>query len=728
MTRNDSTYRLTAIGLLVAAGAAGVYFAARAGGSAAGILAAVALASAVVLVLRIQPASADAISLTQVFDGVLLLLPGALMVYFAFDSGGYFPASPAFVAILLLFVLVLRVTLVDAPFAAFSRPLALAVVAMGLLSGWILLSGAWSNAPGRALVEFDRAFAYLLILVLFGSVARSSSRLRWMAAGLALGTVVIAVAALATRLAPDHFPTRVPTIGPQSLTYPLTYANALAIVCVFGVILSLYFATSVRQPVVVRILGSAALPILSVTVYLTLARGPVAAGIAGIVAFAILGRPRGLLTGLIATVPTSAIAVASAYQHPLLTSKFPTSVAAAHQGHKVIVVVVVCVVGAALLRLVLTPFDERLAEFHLPERSRRPVIAACWALALIIVLAVFFAAHGPSRVSDQYHKFVKTGQTGPNQDLRANLFNPSNRGIVDNWSVGLHAFRDSPLHGQGAGAYEVYWNQHRPAKEAGYEVTDGHSLYVETLGELGLVGFLLLAAVILAVLISLLPVRRGANRPLYAALFAVALAWAIHTGIDWDWEMPAVTAVFFALGGAGLAAHQSTISAGFTPSGARVTVGLLLLLSTVAPGLILASQQRLNDSYDALRAGNCTKAVDRASASISTLSVRPEPYEVLALCQSKRGRPGFGIEAIRKAVQYDPDNWRYHYDLAVLQGGAGLDPRPELEEAHRLNPTRAEVTGLLATVPKGQAVSWQTLLLGPGGATGAVLGNGGAAG
>ena len=78
-----------------------------------------------------------------------------------------------------------------------------------------------------------------------------------------VGLGVGAVGAL-TRLAPDHFPTAVPTIGPQSLTYPLTYANALAILCVFGAILSLYFATSVRQTAVVRALGAAALPIFSV--------------------------------------------------------------------------------------------------------------------------------------------------------------------------------------------------------------------------------------------------------------------------------------------------------------------------------------------------------------------------------------------------------------------------------------------------------------------------------
>jgi hypothetical protein len=187
--------------------------------------------------------------------------------------------------------------------------------------------------------------------------------------------------------------------------------------------------------------------------------------------------------------------------------------------------------------------------------------------------------------------------------------------------------------------------------------------------------------------------------------------------VDWDWQMPAVTAWVFALGGAALAAHESSVSPSGARQGVRVTVGLLALLATVAPGLVFASQRQLNDGLDALRAGNCSTAIDRATASISTLDIRPEPYEVLALCQAKRGRSGFAIQAMEKAVERDPNNWRYAFNLAVLQGGAGLDPRPELLRARRLNPQRAEIKDLLATVPKGSAVDWDLSLLPPSGAT-----------
>lgn len=717
MLRTRLIHGSAGLALLLLLGAAGILGAWRAGGWSAAVLAVVATSCALVLLLRTRGAAAETASAAAVFDAVLLALPGALVVYLSFNSGGYFPDTPAVAAILLVILLVLRVTLLPEPFAAFSAPLAIAAGALGLLSAWILLSALWSDAPGRALIEFDRAFLYLLVLVICGSVARTATRLRWMAAALALGIVVVAIAALATRLAPDHFPTSIPAIGESNLAYPLTYSNALGILCVLGAILCLYFATSVNQARSVRALGCAALPILATTVYLTLSRGPVAAAIIGVVAFVLIGRPRGLATGLLAAVPASVVAVASAYQHPVLTSANSQTASAASQGHRVALVLSLCVAAGAILRLLLTPLDDRLRAFSLPDDTRRPVLAGGWVALLVVVLAVAVAVDAPSKVSDQYHRFVNTGQASPTQDVRQSVFSSANRGIVDNWSVALDAFRASPLHGQGAGDYENYWNQHRPAHQASYNVVNAHSLYAQTLGDLGVVGFALLLALLVSILVALLPFRRGPNRSLYAALFATALAFVAHAGVDWDWEMPAVTVGVFALGGAALAAHVRTMEASPATQAGRVTVGVLLLAGLVTPALIFVSQRQLNDARDALREGHCARAIDRATASIETISLRPEPYEVLALCQQQRGRTGFAVQAMRKAVDKDPDNWRYHFELGVLLGGARLDARPELVTAHRLNPLEHDTSELLKAVPAGSAVNWELELRGPSGAT-----------
>jgi hypothetical protein len=87
----------------------------------------------------------------------LLFLPGALTIYLAFNAGGFFPNTQAFAALLLAAALALRIAFADEPFAGFSRPLAVAGAGLALYAGWTLVSALWSDATGRALLEFNRA-------------------------------------------------------------------------------------------------------------------------------------------------------------------------------------------------------------------------------------------------------------------------------------------------------------------------------------------------------------------------------------------------------------------------------------------------------------------------------------------------------------------------------------------------------------------------------------------
>jgi hypothetical protein len=78
---------------------------------------------------------------------------------------------------------------------------------------------------------------------------------------------------------------------------------------------------------------------------------------------------------------------------------------------------------------------------------------------------------------------------------------------------------------------------------------DAHSLYLETLAELGLVGLGLLA---LALAPPLLAAFRGASGGAGAAAAGGYVAFLFHAGVDWDWEMPAVTVAGLLCGAAAL--------------------------------------------------------------------------------------------------------------------------------------------------------------------------------
>ena len=82
---------------------------------------------------------------------------------------------------------------------------------------------------------------------------------------------------------------------------------------------------------------------------------------------------------------------------------------------------------------------------------------------------------------------------------------------------------------------------------------DGHSLYLETLSEVGLVGFVLLICALGGILVALGIRSGGHEKALWAAMFTAGCVWALHAAQDWVWELPSVTAWLFAAGGIALA-------------------------------------------------------------------------------------------------------------------------------------------------------------------------------
>src|SRR3954467_4302950 len=88
-------------------------------------------------------------------EWALALAPGLLVAYFAFNGGGYFPAAQGFVALVLALVLALRAWFASEPLAGFGPLASVAAGILAMYAAWTALSAAWSDAPGRALVEFD---------------------------------------------------------------------------------------------------------------------------------------------------------------------------------------------------------------------------------------------------------------------------------------------------------------------------------------------------------------------------------------------------------------------------------------------------------------------------------------------------------------------------------------------------------------------------------------------
>jgi uncharacterized membrane protein YqhA len=633
-----------------------------------------------------------------------MLLPGALIVFLGFNAGGYFPATPAIAAIVLAQILLVRLVQAQHPFEGLAPLTLVAIAALAAYAAFALASALWSHSTGRALIELDRVWLYLLVLTLFGTVRASIANMRWLVRGLAIGATVVCVAGLVSRVAPDVWHTA-PDVANERLSYPVTYWNALGLLATLGILFTAHLTCSLGERRLVRVLAAAVLPLLGATLFFTFSRGAIAAAAIGLVMYAMVARPRALSGGALAVIPPTAVLIVVAYHANLLDTVDPTTPAAVSQGHHVALVAGVCVIVCAALRLLFAArLDPRLA--RLAGRSWMPPRAKVAAvISLVVVAAVAVPALGvPRTVAHDWNRFASGAQPkGERGDLRQRLTDPSNNQRTVLWKVALDGFSDSPAHGHGAGMFQTIWDRRRPR----YIYTvNAHSLYMQAMAELGIPGVALLAILVGGVLGGLAVRARGARRSLYGALLAAGLVWALHAGVDWDWEMPVITLPFFAAAGLALSPREGG-RPGWTPThNTRLVLGVLCLATLALPVLIIGSQRHLDDAEHALYASDCRAATGAALSSIDWLDVRAQPYEVLGYCDLKRGFPHLGIEAMRQAVNRDPGNWETYYGLAIAQASDGVDPRPSAERALRMNPFDPLVRRAARQFHTSSAIEW----------------------
>ena len=669
-----------------------------AGGGRAAVAVLIPLALLVVGLLRARKDREQAAAVRLIASRALMLLPGALLVYLSFQAGGFFPGPQSFVAVLLGLLVAARLVS-GGGVAGGGRLLAVTASALAAYSGWVLLSGAWSHAPDRAVTEADLALVYGLAFVLCAISVRTPRDLKWVMAGLAAGSSIVCLGAFLSRALPKLWPIA-PSLDSARISYPLTYWNALGMVAVVGIILCVALTSDDRASRFSRALAVLPLPLLAVTLLLTFSRGANAAGAAGLLAYLVLGRPRSLI-GTIVGVAPAAVALIVAYRATSLAEVLDGSARQASQGRHVVAVVAVCAVAGFVGRLLLTGVDARLVSYV----DRHPVSPAAalrgWAVAVGLVVLASLALGLPGALATEYHRFVQGNHHVGSADLRDRLFDPGANGRLDHWRVALDAFDGAPLQGTGAGTFEVVWNAHRPPATA--QVIDAHSIYVENLGELGIVGLGLLVCVLLGFLIGVGRGIRGSRRALFAGAFAVVLAWALQAGIDWDWEMPAATLPAFALAGAAFGHVVPTPAAHRRP-----LLAVAALLVTVVAAVLNVSQGHLNSSLAAFTVNGCATATSEARSSLRPLSFRPAAHEILAYCDVARGDRAGALAEMASAVRHDPNNWEVHYGMAVVLAAVGRDPRPAARASRALDPGEPLINGLVARFRADPRALWVT--------------------
>src|SRR5207244_4518099 len=118
-------------------------------------------------------------------------------------------------------------------------------------------------------------------------------------------------------------------------------------------------------------------------------------------------------------------------------------------------------------------------------RLHRHLPRSAVAVACVLVAVVLVAVAHPVRRFEAFRR-LPPGLTQRHQDLvSAHLLSGGGSGRWQFWAAALDEWRSRPLLGRGAGSYEAWWARHGSFS---YFVRNAHSLYLEVLGELGLVG------------------------------------------------------------------------------------------------------------------------------------------------------------------------------------------------------------------------------------------------
>jgi len=638
---------------------------------------------------------------------VVLLAPAAGLLALSFVSGGFFPDATAAAVMVVLLLLLLRATTAPDPFAGLSAGLSVAASALNAFAIWTLLSGNWSDSSARAVLEYNRVLLYAAVLVLTGLLGRSGVRARVLLYGLTLASVAVSAAALATWLAPDVLPAG-GDISRERQGWPTTYWNATGLIAALAIVWSTSLTCSAGERGLVRVLAAGAAVPATAALIFTVSRGAVAVALLGLLIVPLAVRSSATAGGLAAAVPGIGVASLLALGVDGMNTHTP-SPGALDDAHRTLVAIAIATVAAAGLRAALTYLDRRLERARLgPGRRARRSIALIAAAALLLGA---FALDAPGRVQTAADEFVAPETQSVLGDLpaRQRLTRLGNNGRLDQWRVAVdEGFDTHPVRGTGAGTYALLWTRSGASER---RVLDAHSLYVEQLSELGVVGLALLLVTLVAIVVALARRLRGPERAAWAGLLAGVVMWVVHAGVDWDWEMPAVSAWVFAAGGLALGAPTAARQARGAPRTVRLAVGIGCLLLAVAPALVWRSQVRVRQAVEALQAGDCLTAQKAALDATAALSARPEPFEVASYCAAASGRPVQAMRAIDAALRRDPGNWELHYASALIRGAAGIDPRPAARAALDRNPSQELTRNAVRAFAVGGPERWRRYAL-----------------
>jgi len=578
-----------------------------------------------------------------------------------------------------------------------ANPRPAALVAVGGLAAlwlWSLASTGWSESADQALVESNRWMLYAALFAILVLLLRDDRLSR-----LLLGSATLAVVAFGAYLA-------VRLLGPDGnslflanrLHEPLGYVNGQA----GYLLLALWPLVAVAERSRNHLLAGAAIAAATALVGLavlgqTRAIVPALVVSALVLVVALPGRAA-RLWALVAVAAGVALAAGPLVDVFDSGGAFGTPNTQTLRTGVLTLLAVSAAVGAvwAGLRWLVGRSSERVG----PRRLAVASTAGLLVLAMVVSVAGLAAVGNPvDRVREEARAFKNLG-VGATPESRSR-FTSGGGNRYDYWRVAAGQFESEPIRGLGAGNYDRTYFLERDTSE---DIRQPHSLPLQTLAELGLVGGAALLLFLGAILAGFVRRARRARTSSEDLALAVAgggmfLVWLVHTSVDWLHLIPGVTGIALCGAAALVAPWKPPREAGGARSRLRlatiVVCGLVVLVGATLVGRAALADKYSSDSQASV-ADDPRRALEQAEDFLALNDESLPAYYAKASALARLKDYGGARAALGEATRREPHDfvtWALLGDLAVRRGDLA-QARRDYGRASALNPREAGLKAL----------------------------------
>lgn len=659
---------------------------------------------------------------------VLALGLGVIILY-SFSAGGYFVVRRSYGELIILWLIVVGLLF---ELQSRDRMPRAGMVELGFVAAytaWTLLSVIWSITPARSFDEFVRGLLYIGGFGLFYLYMARKEWLGWLGHIFVAIVAVVAIDALLGKTFPDLINHPDP-FQSNRINYPLTYWNTMALFMIMGFVIGLRVLADRVTHIAVRCIYAPVMFLFLVVLWYTFSRAGLlllAGALCLYLVFATSRLRAVLQTGLLGLWTAVVVGISYAFL-PNMVVSVPSAGQKISEGHRLAVVIVIFMGIAAAAQFAISALEDKITiSAQVARRIGYGLAAASATLLVVAMLAFTFSGGRGGPVAFVQEQFTDlSGTEGAVEKPSERLFSLKSERFQE-YGVSLKRFGQNPLQGTGAGTWAVAWKQYRPWD---IQVKDGHSLFFETMAELGLVGILLLAgfvATFFTISIRDLRFLKGRDRELYGAFFVAGAAFLVHAMIDWDWEMPVITLAFFMIAGGLLrygqlaraesGEEQDRTGAAPRPTGLKRFLGWNWIIGAVCIGAMVVTiipMVAASKLQAAVQTASSQRpdygAIERAAQSAGAWGpLDAEPLVLQALAKQGKGRPDEAEKLLLDAAGKEPENdavyrnltrvYLQEYDLAKERGDAAAQQEfvaksvEAITRARALNPLEPKETG-----------------------------------